>query len=367
MKTLIRILILFFGLIATTKVHAQGTFVDFDTMPKWTDTLFHGYDPIYTNPLGGIGGGRNKCLQVNAYSYACTSIKTLTMRIPLLTLLEVSGYMKVPSQTFNYNIHFAFKTGRYPASDFDANPSTWTEIVSFTNTGANGNGNSWVGYFNRLNSIVDTNITVVLATSSDSPMIYHFDDLLVNKVALLPVELVSFNAEKSGNGTLLNWETATEINNSRFDILRSTDGKGFENIGTIPGAGNSNSILKYSYMDNTIISSSPVIYYRLKQTDFNGKFSYSEIIRVTNGEETASTFKVYPNPFTNNINWEFATVQGKKYTIKMYDIYGQVVYSTYIENATMGTIIPNTNLPHGIYILSLDDETSSIQRIKIQH
>ena len=366
MKTYTRILLLLFGLITFTEVPAQ-TFVDFDTMPKWTDTLFHGYDPIYTNPLGGVGGGTNRCLKVNAYSYSCKSIKTLTMKIPILTLLEVSGYMKIASHPFNYNVQFAYKTGKYPASDFDVNPSTWTQIVSFSNTGANGNGNMWTGYFNRLTSILDTNITIVLSTSSDSPMTYNFDDLLVNRVSLLPVELISFNGGKSGNGTQLTWETATETNNSRFDILRSADGVGFENIGSIAGAGNSNSVLKYSFIDNAIAISSPLIYYRLKQTDYNGKFSYSEIIKVKNSEETSSNLKVYPNPFTDNFNWEFATVEGKKYTMRMYDIYGKMVYSTNIENANMGACIPTANLPQGIYILDLADETSSIQRIKIQH
>ena len=365
MKTLIHSLIICLALSYTCRVNAQRTYVDFDVMPQWSDSLFHMKDAHYSNTLGGIGGGANKCLCTHADS-TCRSIRTIVAKIPILNLIEISGYMRVPMKPFNYSVSFAYKKGKNSAVDFDANPSSWTEIVSFSNTTANGNFNIWTGYFTRFNTILDSNVTVAIAMSSDSPMTFNFDDLLVDRVSPLPVELTSFNAEKFNASVDLAWITASEINNQRFDVLRSTDGKAFEIIGSVSGNGTTNSIHQYAYTDNTLITA-PIVYYRLKQIDYDGKVSYSNIIKVSNSAVIPETLRAYPNPFTNQFNWEFNTIQGRKYTLRMNDLTGKQVYSEIIEGKNMGTCSPDINLPHGMYILSLDDNESTVQRVKLEH
>ena len=95
----------------------------------------------------------------------------------------------------------------------------------------------------------------------------------------LPVELISFTASLEGSNAILNWITASEINSDYFEIERSLDGINFESISMIDGAGNSNHQLSYSDIDyNVDLLGVSVFYYRLKQTDFDGSYSYSQIV-----------------------------------------------------------------------------------------
>lgn len=99
-------------------------------------------------------------------------------------------------------------------------------------------------------------------------------------VTTLPIELVSFIGKINGKNNELNWETATEINNDFFTIEKTNDGTTFEIVGIQNGAGNSTSYLNYSLMDYDVRNS--INYYRLKQTDFDGKFTFSELISIDN-------------------------------------------------------------------------------------
>ncbi len=89
---------------------------------------------------------------------------------------------------------------------------------------------------------------------------------------VVPVELVSFTAERTNAGVELNWQTATETNNSGFSIERGRDEENFINIGFVSGKGTTTQLTNYNYVDNEIESGK--YYYRLKQTDFDGTFKF---------------------------------------------------------------------------------------------
>jgi hypothetical protein len=99
------------------------------------------------------------------------------------------------------------------------------------------------------------------------------------------------------------WVTATETDNDYFLVERCTDGVTFETVGRVEGAGNSTQVLSYSFTDEDPYEG--VSYYRLKQVDFNGHYSYSQIVPVTFTTETPSA--VYPNPSADGV---FTFVQG---------------------------------------------------------
>ncbi|PKR80526.1 hypothetical protein CW751_09125 [Brumimicrobium salinarum] len=111
--------------------------------------------------------------------------------------------------------------------------------------------------------------------SSENKAIY--DNLLIQRYQPepLPIELISFSADESAfkNQVDLNWSTASEKNNDFFTLEKSTNGKDWELLKTLNGAGNSTHTLKYRWTDQSPYSG--ISYYRLKQTDFDGKFSYS--------------------------------------------------------------------------------------------
>jgi hypothetical protein len=113
----------------------------------------------------------------------------------------------------------------------------------------------------------------------------------------VPVKLLSFTAEAVDGNVDLNWVTASELNNDYFNIEYSKDGNSFTSVITRTGAGNSTEKISYSATHNT--SEQGTIYYKLKQTDFDGTTSYSDIVAVDLSAGIDVTFKVSPNPIHN--------------------------------------------------------------------
>lgn len=139
----------------------------------------------------------------------------------------------------------------------------------------------------------------------------------------LPINLIQFNAECNLNTAILNWATVSETNNQFFSIEKSTNGIQFELVGTLNGAGNSNTINHYSFID--IHPFTEISYYRLKQTDFNGSFTYSEIIPLkTCFESNSGSFIIYPNPSTGRFNIKSIGEHNKVYLI-VHDMIGRQI------------------------------------------
>lgn len=121
-------------------------------------------------------------------------------------------------------------------------------------------------------------------------------------IIALPIELVYFEANIIGNEVSFRWQTATESNNNYFTIEQSLNGSDFETLATIAGNGTTSTIHNYSYSYRTNIN--VTTYYRLKQTDYNGNYSYSKIVAVAPIEKHISRqpeFTIYPNPATDYI------------------------------------------------------------------
>lgn len=116
----------------------------------------------------------------------------------------------------------------------------------------------------------------------------------------LPIRLISFTGERiDENKVKLNWSTALEENNAGFEVQKSENGIDFNKIGFVDGAGNSVQIKNYSYIDENAITSA---YYRLKQIDYDGKFTYSPIVYINGG--TTETLDIFPNPVLDEIQFK---------------------------------------------------------------
>jgi hypothetical protein len=176
----------------------------------------------------------------------------------------------------------------------------------------------------------------------------------------LPVVLLSFNATVNANNVQLNWQTSSEINNDYFTVLRSPDGSTFEKIINISGAGYSNSELSYSYSD--YIPFSGISYYRLMQTDFDGKYVYSSIIGVEMKE--IADFNIYPNPYRifTNIFINDAS-ENILFELRIFNISGELLKNMSI--ITQNTIIETSNLPAGVYFFNLLKQNKIIYSGKI--
>ena len=167
----------------------------------------------------------------------------------------------------------------------------------------------------------------------------------------LPIELLSFNATPHNNIVNLNWITATETNNDFFTVERSTDGIHFEPIITVDGAGNSFSTLHYSSVDEKPIIG--VSYYRLKQTDYDGQYSYSNIVSVAFNLPNA-TVTIYPNPSDNGMVYIQSTeLNDANLICRITNSLGEIIFekTVFINGATL--IEPNKKPAAGIYTLTL--------------
>lgn len=173
----------------------------------------------------------------------------------------------------------------------------------------------------------------------------------------LPVELISFLAENSNNSVSLNWSTASELNNKCFVIESSRNAYDFKEIGKVYGQGNSNTVVKYSFIDYN--PENDITYYRLKQIDFNGTFEYSNVISIKTNNEI--NYKVYPNPTANNL-----TIEGvNKSLIKIYNSSGADVTSLINFSGFDGsTILELGALNTGFYFINIDGKMVKIQKVE---
>jgi hypothetical protein len=174
---------------------------------------------------------------------------------------------------------------------------------------------------------------------------------------VVPVELISFTAKAVEESIVLNWSTASELNNAGFDIERSNDNIDFAKLEFVKGCGTITNRQDYSFIDNTI-SSKGKYYYRLKQIDHDGSFEYSDIVEV-NYEGIPikySLFQNYPNPFNNSTIIKFSLPDEKHVTIKIYNALGEEVETILNEVKTAGRYTINfdaTSLSSGLYFYRL--------------
>ena len=172
----------------------------------------------------------------------------------------------------------------------------------------------------------------------------------------LPIELISFTAKPTDNGKVqLYWITGSEINNDYFTIERSIDGLNFHELATIPGAGNSNETLNYSLTDKNPFFG--ISYYRLKQTDYDGQFTYSNIIviKLDHGLQELN-FTLYPNPTKDIINVQITGNAVLDVNIEMYNAQGQRLDNIISTRKIDGFELNVENLSTGIYLIHLINE-----------
>jgi hypothetical protein len=183
----------------------------------------------------------------------------------------------------------------------------------------------------------------------------------------LPVEMTSFTAVLQGTGVLLKWATATEMNNSGFQIDRSVEGSNvWAEVVFVKGAGTSSSPKTYSYEDKNLAPGKYV--YRIKQIDNDGKttiYNPNELPTVDAGVSTILQLcSNYPNPFNPTTNMQFSVPQDGYASLKIYNILGQEVATLFAGMAKAGHYIPATfnasRLASGIYFARLQYSGKSL-------
>ena len=170
----------------------------------------------------------------------------------------------------------------------------------------------------------------------------------------IPVELVSFSGTVSGNNVVLNWNTSTETNNRGFSIEKSTDNNNFVEIGFVKGNGTTTQMSAYTFTDRNLNSGK--YYYRLKQVDFDGTFTYSNVVTADMDNFTYRLTQNYPNPFNPATSISYDVPVKSFVRLEIFNTLGQKIQTLISGEKEAGnyTVKFNAvNLPSGMYLYKL--------------
>jgi hypothetical protein len=200
-------------------------------------------------------------------------------------------------------------------------------------------------YDNSLNYIYK-NLVIEYGGMMGDPAVNTIFTKTMSNMAVLPVTIISFDVKKENNTALVEWEIATEGNNSYFDIERSADNFHFLTTGKVTGRGNTNAPQQYRFFDYQPLSG--INYYRLKQVDMNGNFSYSITKRLDfNNKKIVN--QLYPSIATNTINVRLANADD----VTCYIINSAGALVQQIKSPGTSFTIQVQSLAKGVYIFSI--------------
>jgi hypothetical protein len=188
---------------------------------------------------------------------------------------------------------------------------------------------------------------------------------------VLPVSLLSFNASLKNNTVVLNWQTATEINNKGWNIEKiqanANPVNTWQNIGFV--AGNNSSNNSNYYFTDKAISVGNIYQYRLQQIDFDGTVNYSYVVTIKFSGKNVVDIIAYPNPVQSSVNIRFEVTKKANVNVSIYNTIGQLTTTLVNENIDAGIYIRPFNassLKSGNYIIKLqvNDETTTTKLVK---
>jgi len=248
-----------------------------------------------------------------------------------------TGILRAPGANFSGGAYRVVSTTKAPpAADTD---KTWT--IDYDETTDTYRFESRTA--NRfLYQNTDGTITHSVVPATDNRSVWQ----AMPCSAVLPLDFITFTAQSTKTGTRLSWEIDNQVDNSHFEILKSDDLNEFQNIGRVDDEAGQNN---YQFLDRQLASQTT--YYKIKQVDFDGRFSFSEIISV---ESDAESLALYPNPVGQNENLTIDSQEG----YQIFNLQGVLMKSG------TGTTI-KMDLKKGVYFLK-ENNSSKVKRFAVQ-
>ncbi len=238
---------------------------------------------------------------------------------------------------------------------YSSNGTDWTDAATFTSAGAGGDFG-----FAYLEKVVPLQLTgdyyIRWTTFNYVSGGFYIDDVLLDDV--VPVELTSFAALVSGKSVLLSWTTATELNNSGFDIERKSASTGWQKIAFVQGNGTTTQPKSYSFSDRNLVDGK--YSYRLKQVDYDGTYEYSKVVEVSIVSAVVNQFELsqnYPNPFNPTTTISFTLPDAGNVKLSVYNLLGQevqILVNGFMESGSHSVNFDASNLNSGIYLYKLE-------------
>jgi hypothetical protein len=197
-------------------------------------------------------------------------------------------------------------------------------------------------------------VTVAAGGWTYAMVYYYIDDFTFTKIIPVSIDLLEFKAAYSGEDLKLNWSTASEKNNDYFTVEKSIDSKNFVDVAKVQGAGNSNSELSYSSIDNNPFNG--ISYYRLKQTDYDGQFTYSKIVTVSSSENNIAFSEFSAN--SESISMMINSNIDDLLKVNITDLAGRSVFSSQYQNekGSVKINIDSQNFAKGVYFIKIEGQ-----------
>jgi hypothetical protein len=169
----------------------------------------------------------------------------------------------------------------------------------------------------------------------------------------LPLQFVNINATLQNNAGFINWQTANEVNTAHFMVEKSSDGRNFKSIGSVPAKGSNGH--EYELTDKSLLTGDN--FYRIKSVDKDGQFQYSAIATLKYGKKGIIAVSLYPNPANDNLQLQLANLEKGKYQLRIINLHGAVVVSrAFVVNSTLQQEQINlSTMSSGAYQLQLID------------
>ena len=228
-------------------------------------------------------------------------------------------------------------------------------------------GNATVNLPNSNTTQARIKVAASASTASGNTANIFFDisnqDFTISST--LPVSLLAFEARvKDKNDVLLTWKTTMEINNAGFEIEISKDGQQFSKLDFVPGLGNSTSAQQYQYLVPDLENGT--YFFRLKQLDIDGKFTYSKMLQVVI-KDVQQPAIIYPNPTEKSVRINPGKHTNKVFSIRIVDQVGKTIMNLPAKKYTPGFEINTSGLSKGIYhfLLTGDDFIETIKLVKL--
>lgn len=288
------------------------------------------YLPSGVTNIGSLIGGSNNSAHV----------------IDRFWMIDAQGYTTKPSPTIAFT---------YLDNEWSAVGNSVVEASLFAQRYSStlNDWGMWFGAFGTAN-ITSNTVSTGTVASADFFRVWT----LVNQSSPLPIELLYFKVEcEDSNGLNFEWASATESNNDYYTIEGSVDGVNWHALKTIDGAGNSSTQLNYT---TSVTLENDYIYFRLKQTDFNGSYKYSDIVYEACGAiDVKSDFVVYPNPNNGEFSLLLYNMINETATVEIIDVLGQKVkeFTVHPDEKKYSQEIKIEGFKTGTYLIIVKTDT----------
>lgn len=303
---------------------------------------------------------------------------------PVLHIVGLGGYFTSSGNMLGFTSELELSSTGLTLSRLSGSSELSVSNNKILNNSLNPNSNSGAGAATGSVLVSGTSITTISfriylrgngGNSNWSSNSMHTGDVWLlgvsfAPIAVLPVKLTAFNASLLKDKVNLKWETASEINVSHFELERSTDGVNFSQAAMVFSYGTADTKANYNYADNVASFQVPVVYYRLRSVDIDGKSELSEtrIIRLAKDQSNSISLLTYPNPVMNELrvtvpnNW-----QNKQTVFELFNANGQIASRKATTGCNQTETINTSNLAPGFYIVRVSCDGQTAQQKVVKH